>query len=74
MRRYWIYTGTSGVSVLHRSDCGNCGDGKGRFPGTVTHHIAPDWYGFYATRGAAIDAAASLGNEVREDVCMNWSP
>ena len=72
MRRYWLYTGTPGVTTLHRSDCGNCGDGKGRIPGTTTH-IAQDWYGFYATRGAAIDAAASLGNQVREDVCMTWA-
>ena len=27
--RYWIYTGNSGVAKIHRSDCGNCKDGKG---------------------------------------------
>ena len=25
MRRYWLYTDTQGVTMLHRSDCGHCG-------------------------------------------------
>ena len=69
--RYWIYTGTPGVVMLHRSDCGRCKDGKG--PVQDADHIGFNWYGFYPTRGTAIDAAASLGQKVSEDVCMNWS-
>ena len=69
--QYWIYTGTPSVAMIHRSDCGNCNGGKGKIQ--KVGHIGDYWYGFYPTRGNAIDAAASLGGEVREDVCVSWS-
>ena len=68
--RYWIYTGTPNVAMIHRSDCGHCNDGKGQ--AKKAGHIADLWYGFYPTKGTAIDAGVSLGGDVVEDVCMNW--
>ena len=68
--RYWIYTGTPGVAKIHRSSCGHCLDGKGG--GQKAEHIGAFWYGFYATKGAALDAAEAGGWELQEDGCMRW--
>ena len=68
--RYWIYIGVSGTATVHRSDCGHCNDGKGRESRAA--HIETHWYGFYATRGAAIDAVDILGYQLNEDVCVSW--
>ena len=35
-------------------------------------HWETHWYGFYATRGAAIDAVDILGYQLNEDVCVSW--
>ena len=53
--RYWLYTGNAGYGVIHKSSCAWCNNGKGIK--SDIDHIAPGWYGFYATKGAAVDAA-----------------
>ena len=69
-KRYWLYVGNPGVAMLHRSDCGRCNDGRGNRPDN--DHTKVNWYGFYATRGAADDAARSGGWELSEDICISW--
>ena len=67
--RYWIYAGVAGVATIHRSDCGHCDDA-----GMSAGQIKEWWYGFYATRGAALDAARTLGGaRVNWDRCMDWN-
>lgn len=68
--RYWIYIGVGGTGTVHRSDCGHCNDGRGR--DKTAQPVAEMWRGFYATRGAAIDAVDILGYEVNEDSCVSW--
>ena len=68
--RYWMYVGEWGVARIHRSDCGQCVDGKGPFQRAP--HIGRDWYGFYPTRGTAIDAATATGYNIDEHLCVNW--
>ena len=65
--RYWIYAADRSQVVIHRSDCSWCHDGKGR-DGTAPH-ISRDWYGFYATRGAAADAVDAMGWEIYSGSC-----
>ena len=70
MPRYWIYTGAPEQVTIHRSDCGFCDDGHG---GTQrAEHIGLDWWGFYPTRGSALDAAISIDRKVVKHVCVGW--
>ena len=62
--RYWLNIGSPKFGVVHVGTCAMRAGGdpeKGHFPG--------NWLGFYASRGAAIDAALATGRQAWEGLC-----
>ena len=59
---YWVNAYEPSAATIHRSSCGYCKDGKGP-TGGILPHIALNWYGPYASRGAALDVIEAKGWE-----------
>ena len=67
MKRYWLNIGEAGSASLHATGCSNCiEDVSGGFHSWAA---LKNWRGHYASRGAAIDAALSIGRRVEEKGC-----
>lgn len=60
--KYWVNIGTAGRAMIHVEQCMNAGGDPHSLRTSNT------WYGPYATRGAAIDAALATGRKVVEDI------
>ena len=71
--QYWLNTGGH-KPIIHMAACNLCRDGKGIV--SSVSHIANGWYGFYATYGAAVDAAHSKGYKEASigECCRYLSP
>ena len=73
-RSYWLSTGAAGSITVHRAGCANCAmteDGKVKT--SWGGAVRDNWWGPYATLGAAIDAALATGRTVNE-CCKNCGP
>ena len=66
--RYWLYLTSPTAARIHREDCTSC------TPTSLDDEATPpvNWYGFYATRGAAYDAARVKREKVLDCSCMKW--
>jgi hypothetical protein len=64
----WVYHDQSAKNVyIHRSECGNCQDGKGKNPGAS--YVDSEWIGFSSDEEAVQHVELFLKLPVRRPGC-----